>query len=193
MLHIKSFHYLFTFIDFLLFFNGLWIYSHHTFVSGDIKLNPEQKRDINQCFSACYWNLKSVASHNFSKNRSLIAYNCLHKFNMICLSESHLNIEILSSDSNLQIPVYNFARMDHPSNTKRGGVCLYYKFLLPLKVIDVSSPKECTNFQVKIGDKTYNFGSLYRSPSQAKNEFENFIKNLELNLNTFQTKAHSQL
>ena len=112
---------------------------------------------------------------------------------MICLSESHLNIEILSSDSNLQIPVYNFARMNHPSNTKRGGVCLYYKFLLPLKVIDVSYPKECTNFQVKIGDKTYNFGSLYRSPSQAKNEFENFIKNLELNLNTFQTKAHSQL
>ena len=83
---------------------------------------------------------------------------------MICLSESHLNIEILSSDSNLQIPVYNFARMDHPSNTKRGGVCLYYKCSLPLKVIKVSYLQECINFEVKIGDKTCSFVSLYRSP-----------------------------
>ena len=138
-------------------------------------------------------NLNSVALHNFSKIQSLIAYNCIHKFDIICPSESYLNSEILWSDSNLQILGFNFARMDHPSNTKRGDVCLYYKFSLPLKVIDVSYPKECTNFQVKIGDKTCNFGSLYRSPSQAKNEFENFMKNLELNLNTFQTKAHSQL
>ena len=33
--------------------------------------------------------------------------------------------------------IYNFARMDRPSNTKLAGVCLYYKFPLPLKVIDV--------------------------------------------------------
>ena len=31
---------------------------------------------------------------------------------------------------------------------------------------------------VKIGDKTCNFASLYRSPSLTKNEFENFIKKL---------------
>ena len=72
--------------------------------------------------------------------------------------------------------------MDHPSNTKRGGVCLYYKCSLPLKVIDVSYLQECINFEVKIGDKTCNFVSLYRSPGQTKDEFENFIKNLELNL-----------
>ena len=51
-----------------------------------------------------------------------------------------------------------------------------------LKVIDVSIFKECINFKVKIGSKTCNFVSLYRSPSQTKDEFENFIKNLELNL-----------
>ena len=36
--------------------------------------------------------------------------------------------------------------------------------------------------QVKLGDKTYKFGRRYKSPSQTKDEFENFIKNLELNL-----------
>ena len=138
------------------FLTQLWIYSHRISLSGDIELNPGPKRDINQCFSVCHWNLNSVASHNFSKIQSLIAYNCIHKFDIICLSESYLNSEILSSDSNLQIPGYNFARMDHPSNTKRGGVCLYYKCSLPLKVIDVSYLQECINFEVKIGDKTCN-------------------------------------
>ena len=94
-----------------------------------------------------------------------------------------------SSDSNLQIPGYNFARMDHPSNPKRGGVCLYYKCSLPLKVIDVSYLQECINFKVKIGDKTCNFLSLYRSPSQTKDEFENFIKNFELNLEHIASKS----
>ena len=84
---------------------------------------------------------------------------------------------------------YNFARMDHPSNNKRGGVCLYYKCSLPLKVIDVSYLQECINFEVKIGDKTCNFVSLYRSPGQTKDEFENFIKNLELNLEHIANKS----
>ena len=125
----------------------LRIYSHHIRSSGDMELNPGSNQDISQCFSVCHWNLNSVASHNFSQIQSLIAYNCIHKFDIIYLSESYLNPEILSSDSNLQIPGYNFARMDHPSNTKRGGMCLYNKCLLPLKVIDVSYLQECVNFQ----------------------------------------------
>ena len=72
--------------------------------------------------------------------------------------------------------------MDHPSNTKHRVVCLHYKCSLPLKVIDISYLQECINFEVKIGDKTCNFLSLYRSPSQTRDEFENFIKNVGLNL-----------
>ena len=72
----------------------------------------------------------------------------------------------------------NFAKIDDPSNTKCEGVCLYYKYSLALKVMDVSHLKECVNFEVKIGDKTCNFVSFCRSPSQTKDEFENFIKKL---------------
>ena len=43
--------------------------------------------------------------------------------------------------------------MDHPSNTKRGGVCLYYKFLLPLKVIEVSYLQEYINLRLKLATK----------------------------------------
>ena len=51
-----------------------------------------------------------------------------------------------------------------------------------MKVIDVSYLRECINFEVKINGKTCNFVSLYSSHSQTKNEFENLIENLELNL-----------
>ena len=83
------------------FLTQLWIYSHRISLTGGIELNPGPKRDINQCFSVCHWNLNSVASHNFSKIQLSIAYNCIHKFDIICLSESYLNSEILSSDRNL--------------------------------------------------------------------------------------------
>ena len=56
--------------------------------------------------------------------------NSVFKFDIICLSESCLNAEILSSVSDSQIPSYNFDRMGHPSNTKRRGVCLNYKILI---------------------------------------------------------------
>ena len=160
----------------------LWIYSHCISLSGDIELNPGPERDIIQCFSVCHWKLKSKASQKIYKFQSLIAYNWIQKFNIICLSTSYLNSGILSSDSNLQIPSYNFARTDHPSNTKRRGVCQYYRCSLLLKVIDVSYLQECINFEAKIGGKICNFVSLYRSPSQKKDELENFIKASELNL-----------
>ena len=44
--------------------------------------------------------------------------------------------------------------------------------------------QECINFEIKIADKTCNFISLYRSPSQSKDEFESFADNLELNLDS---------
>ena len=37
-------------------------------------------------------------------------------------------------------------------------------------------------FELNIGDKTCNFLSLYRSPSQSQDDFESFTENLELNL-----------
>ena len=74
--------------------------------------------------------------------------------------------------------------MMHPSFANFGGHAI-----LPLKVMDASYLQECINFEVKIGDKTCNFVSLYRSPSQTKDELENFIKSLELNLEHIANKS----
>ena len=73
-------------------------------------------------------------------------------------------------------------------NIKRGGVCIYYKISLPLKIKNIQYLQECINFEIKIKDKLCNFITLYRSPNQCQDDFESFINNFELNLDSFMTK-----
>ena len=101
---------------------------------------------------------------------------------MILFASPHLNSEIPSDDENLEIPGYNLVREDHPSNSKRGGVCVYYKSSLPFRVIKVKYLQECISFELRIGRKCCRFSCLYRSPSQTQDEFETFLKNFELSL-----------
>ena len=64
----------------------------------------------------------------------LKVYITAHKIDIICLSETYLDSTIQSDNDNLEIPGYNLVRSDHPWNNKRGGVCMYYKVSLPLRV-----------------------------------------------------------
>ena len=83
-------------------------------------------------------------------------------------------------DKNLETPGYDLIRGDHPSNSKRGGVCVYYRNSLPLKILDIFYLQECIVFDLKIGNKFFKIVSLYRSPNQSQDEFETFINNFEL-------------
>ena len=71
-------------------------------------------------------------------------------------------------------------RSDHPPNEKRGGVYIYCKSYLPLRIIDVTYSNECVRFELMVDDKLCNFITLYRSPSQSQDQVESFKKNLEL-------------
>ena len=66
-------------------------------------------------------------------------------------------------------------RADHPSGDRRGGVCIYYKETLPIKELKISYLQESICFDLKIGNKLCSIVSLYRSPSQTSDEFENFL------------------
>ena len=87
----------------------------------------------------------------------LRAYISINKIDIICLSETYLDSSIPSDDDNLELPGYNLVRADNPTNTKRGGVCIYYHNSLPLKVIDIQFLNECINFEIKIGGKLCSF------------------------------------
>ena len=105
--------------------------------SGDVEINPEPKHNSWEPFSICHQNLSSVSAFNYTKLSSLKAFIAVHKFDIICLSETYLDSSVAADDDNLKIPGYNLVRSDHPSNNKREGVCVYYKDFLPLRVLDI--------------------------------------------------------
>ena len=73
-------------------------------------------------------------------------------------------------------------RSDHPSNKKRGGICIYYKNFLPLKVTGVRLLEECITFDLIISNKLCSFVALYRSPYQFQDDFATFSDNFEMTL-----------
>ena len=130
----------------------LWLCEWHIKSSGDIELNPGPKSNSCEHFSVCHWNLNSILAHNFSKVSLLNAYTSLHSFDIICLSETYLDSSILSHNPNLEVQGYDLIRANHPSNVKRGGVCIYYKKHLPLKLTNINFLHECLTiwyFQIK--------------------------------------------
>ena len=94
-------------------------------------------------------------------------YIAIHKFDVICLSKTYLNASISNDDDNLEVPGYNSFRAGHPPNTKRGGLCIYYRNSLPPKVLGIHYLQECINFKIITGGKLCRFVSLYRSPNQS--------------------------
>ena len=167
----------------------VWLYSCLITFSGDSEVNPGPKNSVSECLSICHWNLNSISAHDYFKLFLLKVYISFHKFDIICLSETYLDLTVSLDDVNLVISRYNLIRSDHPSNTKRGRVCLYYKIYLPLRVLNISYLKECLDFELKIGDKSCNFIALYRSPSQSQDDFETFSDNFEMTLENLSQKG----
>ena len=77
------------------------------------------------------------------------------------------------------------------SNSRKGGVCVYYKSSLALRLIDVHYLQECLIFETLIGGKSCNFIFLYRSPSQSLDSFEELADNLQLSLDKISNQNHS--
>ena len=50
-----------------------------------------------------------------------------HKFNMICLLEAFLDSSIPTNDERLNMKGYKLRSADNPSDSKKGGVGIYYK------------------------------------------------------------------
>ena len=65
----------------------------------------------------------------------LTAYNTIHQYDVICVSETFLDSSVSLDNRNLSIQGYSLIWADHPDDVKRGGVCLYFKENLTLKVI----------------------------------------------------------
>ena len=65
----------------------------------------------------------------------------------------------------MEIFDYNLIWSDHPSNNKRGGICIYYKHFWPLKILYVQYLQKWSNFEMKIGEKVCKCISFYKFSS----------------------------
>ena len=72
-------------------------------------------------------------------------------------SETYLNSSFPFDDDNLNILGYIMVRADHTADSKRGGVCMYYKNSLHLKVLDIRFFSRNLAFDLRIGEKLYSF------------------------------------
>ena len=95
---------------------------------GDIEKNPGPKYSS---LKFCHWNLNGLTAHDSIKISLLQAYIIQNNYDIICLSETFLNSSIQTNDDRISIDGYNLIRADHPSDSKRGGVCIYYKEHIP--------------------------------------------------------------
>ena len=163
------------------YFHHIWLSFTIIRLSGDIEENPGPRCNSNQSFSVCHRNLNSITAHNYLEI-SLLRAISLHNFDVVCISETYLDSTTALNDGNLAITGYNLLRADHASNSKRGGVCVYYKSSLALRLTDVHYLQECLIFEILIVGKSCNFISLYQLPSQSSDSFEEFADNLQLTL-----------
>ena len=143
---------------------------------GDIESNPGPNNIPNQTISVCYWNLNGITAHNYVKMSLLEAYNAVYNYDIICLGETFLDSSYKCDDHSIKLQGYQLILADHPNNSKhRGGVLIYYKEHLPLRVrIDSSPLQECLVCKITTNGKKCFVTCLYRSPSQSVTEFCDF-------------------
>ena len=90
--------------------------------SGDIEINPGPMKSSRLNF--CQWNLNGTAAHNFVKAPLIEAFIKANNIDIIRLSETFLDSTVPLVDEILYIKGYLMIRANHPSNTKRGSVCI---------------------------------------------------------------------
>ena len=88
----------------LIFYFALRLLQH-----GDIERNPGPKY-----FSICHWNLNSLTGHNYLKVSQILAFNLVRKFDILCVSETHLDFSVSKDDNALSIEGYSILRADNP-------------------------------------------------------------------------------
>ena len=145
---------------------------------GDVELNPGP---VNNALNLCHWNLNGIAARKFVKMTHLEALSAAHSLDIICISETFLDSEFPNDDPRLRLKGYEMLRSDFAGNSKRGGVCVYYKEDLPLvERSDLSTLDQCLVLEIKVKRSKCFVSCFYRSPNDCDEERNRFCQNLEL-------------
>ena len=160
----------------------IWIFSLLILLSYDIHPNPgpRSSNEFSSGFlSFCNWNLNTLSKDNFCRVSLLEAHNTIHNYDIISLCETSLNDEIQIPENLL--PGYIYHPLNHPDGRKSGGVGIFYKESLPLRIRADLSFDECLVCELKFPRKKIFFTVFYRNPEHKVNStgFETFLENFE--------------
>ena len=139
---------------------------------GNIEKNPGPKYSYLSFF---HWNLNGLTAHDYIKTTLIQACITDQNFDIVCLSETFLNSSIQNDDYKLKTNGYNLIRSDHPGNSKKGGVCIYYKEHIPLiRRDELCTLGNCLVTEIQSQSEKCFSTCAYRSFSQSQEEFEIF-------------------
>ena len=99
-------------------------------LSGEIEINPGPITA--NCLKFCYSNLNSVYARGGIRTSLIQAYNSLHHFNILAISETMLDRSIGNDGIYIEGFSRDILRSDHPSNSKTGGACVNFREGLPI-------------------------------------------------------------
>jgi len=176
--------YIFKSLNPLFFINSTtWLPFLLIIWSNDIHLNPGPHHVTNKFSSGflsfCNWNLNTLSKDDFYRITLLQAHNTEHNYDIISLCETSLNDTIQVSENSF--PGYKFHSCDHPDGNRDGGVGIFYKESLPLRIREDLAFDEVIVAELIFSRKKIFFTVLYRNPhSKAQSpEFNTFLTNLE--------------
>ena len=76
-------------------------------------------------FTFMYWNANSIVKDNFQRFRLIEAHNSIVNYDLISICETSLNDSIKLPD--ILLNDYTFVSSQNPTNTRHGGVGLFFK------------------------------------------------------------------
>ena len=158
----------------------LWYFQLVIYLSNDISKNPcPEPHFQNNFFNFMSWNLNSLAKDNFHRVSLIEAQHSFFNYDLISVSKTSLNDSVELPEPLLD--EYTFLPANNPTNTRRGGVGLFYRNSLPVVVRNDLSSDESIVVELKFGRKIIFFTVLYRSPAFNHNslEFQAFLSNFK--------------
>ena len=123
------------------------------------------------------WNVNSIGKDNFQRVRLIEARNSIFNYDLISICETSLNDSIKLSG--ILLNNYTFVSSQNPTHTRHGGVGLFFKNSLPIKIRNDLSFEESIVAELNFGRKKIFFTVLYRSPAfNHAPEFLDFLSNV---------------
>ena len=138
----------------------------------------------------CNWNLNTLSKNDFYRITLLEAHNLIFDYDIISLCETSLNDSFDPND--IKLPGYKFFPWNNPNGSQNGGVGIFYKEQLPLRIRTDLCFDECLVTELQFEQKKIFFTVLYRNPSFKANtpQFTKFLNDFKGLNNKISEETH---